>query len=248
MFNRLSSNLRSTSTPRSTSRSNSSGNRNSTGAGSLSRTMNHNTTSIGRSSWARSSRSSVASSTAGSASRYDDFEASDRDELGEGYSGIEIESKGSNTKINMSNTLSNTAKPSLKQEDMGTTTALSATTTNTTTTSEANRTEEILPNGSKIVRYKNGTEKQIDPKGNSTVRFLNGDTKSVDVTAGTVVYYYREADTTHTTFQDGLEVYEFPNKQVIGCYNICIFSIEYIPIVLDCFLFKQYYICNRVLD
>jgi hypothetical protein len=32
--------------------------------------------------------------------------------------------------------------------------------------------------------------------------------------SGVVVYYYAQANTTHTTYTDGLEVYEFPNNQV----------------------------------
>ena len=83
-------------------------------------------------------------------------------------------------------------------------------------TAAAGRVEETLPGGKKLVKYKNGTEKEIDDAGNSLVRFLNGDTKSVNATSGVVVYYYAQADTTHTTFKDGLEVYEFPNKQVIS--------------------------------
>lgn len=78
----------------------------------------------------------------------------------------------------------------------------------------AGRTEQVLPDGRKIIKYKNGTEKEVDTSGNSVVRFLNGDTKSVNPTSGVVIYYYAQAETTHTTFKDGLEVYEFPNKQV----------------------------------
>lgn len=78
----------------------------------------------------------------------------------------------------------------------------------------AGRTEKVLPDGRKIIKYKNGTEKEVDATGSSMVRFLNGDTKSVNATSGVVVYYYAQAETTHTTFKDGLEVYEFPNKQV----------------------------------
>jgi uncharacterized lipoprotein NlpE involved in copper resistance len=74
--------------------------------------------------------------------------------------------------------------------------------------------EEDLPTGGKVIRYKNGTVKEVDKEGNSTVRFLNGDTKTVSTLNGTIVYFYAEAATTHTTFKDGLEVYEFPNKQV----------------------------------
>jgi hypothetical protein len=78
----------------------------------------------------------------------------------------------------------------------------------------ASRVEEDLPDGGKLIRYKNGTEKRTDKAGNSTVRFLNGDTKSSNLTSGAVVYYYAEAKTTHTTYSDGVEVYEFPNGQV----------------------------------
>lgn len=85
------------------------------------------------------------------------------------------------------------------------------------------RTEETLPDGKKLIKYKNGTQKEIDEAGNSLVRFLNGDTKSVNATSGVVVYYYAQADTTHTTFKDGLEVYEFPNKQVLKfSFNISV--------------------------
>ena len=78
----------------------------------------------------------------------------------------------------------------------------------------ANRVEELLPGGRRRIRYKNGTVKEVEADGGSRVTFLNGDTKTVSVTSGSVVYYYALADTTHTTFNDGLEIYEFPNKQV----------------------------------
>ena len=34
---------------------------------------------------------------------------------------------------------------------------------------------------------------------------------------GTVVYFYASADTVHTTFSDGVELFEFPNQQVRFC-------------------------------
>ena len=49
------------------------------------------------------------------------------------------------------------------------------------------------------------------------VRFTNGDYKHTDTASGVVIYYYKLADTTHTTYKDGMEVYEFPNKQVHFC-------------------------------
>jgi hypothetical protein len=78
------------------------------------------------------------------------------------------------------------------------------------------RVEEILPNGAKLIRYANGTTKEISHDGRSAmVRFTNGDYKHTDTVSGVVIYYYKLADTTHTTYKDGMEVYEFPNKQVL---------------------------------
>lgn len=80
--------------------------------------------------------------------------------------------------------------------------------------SENGRIEESLPDGSRIVKYRNGTIKEIDIHGKALVRFTNGDTKLTDPKTGTVVYYYSDAETTHTSFADGLELYQFPNGQV----------------------------------
>jgi hypothetical protein len=77
------------------------------------------------------------------------------------------------------------------------------------------RTEEVLPDGRRLISYRNGTRKEILPNGESLVRFVNGDSKTTGAgNSGVVVYYYAQADTTHTTYKDGLEVYEFPNRQV----------------------------------
>jgi uncharacterized protein YoxC len=75
------------------------------------------------------------------------------------------------------------------------------------------RISEITPDGVKVTKYSNGTVKKIHPDGQQEVKFLNGDTK-VTYSSGTVVYYYANAQTTHTTYVDGSEVYEFPNNQV----------------------------------
>ncbi len=45
------------------------------------------------------------------------------------------------------------------------------------------------------------------------MRFLNGDVKNTYNDTGLVVYYYAEAQTTHTTFPDKMELFEFPNGQ-----------------------------------
>jgi hypothetical protein len=83
----------------------------------------------------------------------------------------------------------------------------------------AGRTEELLPDGRRVVQYRNGTQKELLPSGESVVRFVNGDSKTTGVgSSGVVVYYYAQANTTHTTYTDGLEVYEFPNNQVSMLY------------------------------
>jgi centromere protein J len=80
------------------------------------------------------------------------------------------------------------------------------------------REEEILADGTRIIRYRNGTIKEIKPTGRTIVTFLNGDSKTT-TEQGEVIYYYNEAQTYHTTHSDGLEVYEFPNKQVEKHYK-----------------------------
>ncbi len=76
------------------------------------------------------------------------------------------------------------------------------------------RFEEVREDGSRVIKYRNGTIKEIDPSGKSLVIFTNGDTKQSDPLTGIVVYCYAQAKTTHTTYKDGTEIYEFPNGQV----------------------------------
>jgi hypothetical protein len=78
----------------------------------------------------------------------------------------------------------------------------------------ANRTEEVRPDGTRVVHYRNGTMKEVYPDGRSLVIFTNGDTKLTEPSNGKIVYYYAQADTRHTTYPDGLELYQFPNGQV----------------------------------
>lgn len=95
------------------------------------------------------------------------------------------------------------------------------------------RDEKLLPDGRRVVSYRNGTVKEVYPDGRTHVLFTNGDTKRT-APDGEVVYYYCQADTKHTTFKSGVEVYEFPNKQVgrltyrcimLIVYNMCIITI-----------------------
>ena len=106
----------------------------------------------------------------------------------------------------------------------GDSTNLMLTSNNASSSSNNNsRVEEILPTGAKLIRYANGTTKEISIDGRSAmVRFTNGDYKHTDTASGVVIYYYKLADTTHTTYKDGMEVYEFPNKQVYFRPALCI--------------------------
>ncbi len=74
--------------------------------------------------------------------------------------------------------------------------------------------EQRFADGRRYIWFRNGTEKEIKVDGSSTVKFGNGDIKTVDGRTRKVKYFYSKANTTHTTFPDGIEVFEFPNGQV----------------------------------
>ncbi|XP_035630744.2 centromere protein J isoform X1 [Oncorhynchus keta] len=74
--------------------------------------------------------------------------------------------------------------------------------------------EQLLTNGWRVFTFRNGTRKEITADQKSvTVTFFNGDVKHI-LADGKVVYYYADAQTTHTTYPTGLEVLQFPNKQM----------------------------------
>ncbi|XP_067937747.1 centromere protein J-like [Watersipora subatra] len=74
--------------------------------------------------------------------------------------------------------------------------------------------ESIYSTGAREIFFPNGTRKEISPDGkNVVVKFFNGDRKHIQPDQS-VVYYYAEAKTTHTTYPDGVEIVHFSNKQV----------------------------------
>ncbi|XP_071386976.1 centrosomal P4.1-associated protein [Centroberyx affinis] len=76
------------------------------------------------------------------------------------------------------------------------------------------QTEQVLSNGCRLVTFANGTRKEISADQKTvTVTFFNGDVKHI-LADGKVVYYYADAQTTHTTYPSGLQVLHFPNKQI----------------------------------
>ncbi|XP_046701918.1 LOW QUALITY PROTEIN: centromere protein J [Silurus meridionalis] len=74
--------------------------------------------------------------------------------------------------------------------------------------------EKMLPDGGRLTIFPNGTRKEVSADGLSVrVTFFNGDIKHV-MPDQRVIYYYAEAQTTHTTYPDGMEVLQFPNNQI----------------------------------
>ncbi|XP_055695673.1 centromere protein J [Lutzomyia longipalpis] len=74
--------------------------------------------------------------------------------------------------------------------------------------------EIVNSDGSRDIWYPNGNLKKISADG-MLIRMLyyNKDIKETDFNAGTVKYYYAENNTWHTSYLDGLEIYEYPNGE-----------------------------------
>ncbi|XP_062983142.1 centromere protein J [Elgaria multicarinata webbii] len=74
--------------------------------------------------------------------------------------------------------------------------------------------EKFLKNGSHLIIFPNGTRKEVSCDGKiTTITFFNGDVKQV-LEDQRVIYYYADANTTHTTYPTGLEVLHFSNGQI----------------------------------
>ncbi|XP_045062450.1 centromere protein J isoform X2 [Coregonus clupeaformis] len=73
--------------------------------------------------------------------------------------------------------------------------------------------ERVLACGGRLIIFPNGTRKEVLADGlTAKVTFFNGDIKQV-MADQRVIYYYADAQTTHTTYPDGIEVLQFPNNQ-----------------------------------
>ncbi|KAM5147245.1 centrosomal P4.1-associated protein isoform 4-T4 [Callospermophilus lateralis] len=74
--------------------------------------------------------------------------------------------------------------------------------------------EKVYKNGCRLILFPNGTRKEVSADGKSvTVNFFNGDVKQV-MPDERVIYYYAAAQTTHTTYPEGLEVLHFSSGQI----------------------------------
>ncbi|XP_010770175.1 centromere protein J-like [Notothenia coriiceps] len=75
------------------------------------------------------------------------------------------------------------------------------------------KTETVLAGGDRLFVFPNGTKKEVSADGLTVkVTFFNRDTKEVTADQR-VIYYYAEAQTSHITYPDGIEVLHFPNNQ-----------------------------------
>ncbi|XP_031729824.1 centromere protein J [Anarrhichthys ocellatus] len=73
--------------------------------------------------------------------------------------------------------------------------------------------ETVLAGGDRLIVFNNGTKKEVSADGLTVkVTFFNGDTKEVTADQR-VIYFYADAQTTHITYPDGMEVLHFPNNQ-----------------------------------
>ncbi|XP_037383278.1 centromere protein J [Talpa occidentalis] len=74
--------------------------------------------------------------------------------------------------------------------------------------------EKVYKNGCHVILFPNGTRKEVSADGRTiTVTFFNGDMKQV-MPDERVIYYYAAAQTTHTTYPEGLEVLHFSSGQI----------------------------------
>jgi len=70
-----------------------------------------------------------------------------------------------------------------------------------------------LSNGRKLVKFRNGSEREYSPDGSLTTRYINGDFKAHS-SDGTVVYWHAKEETKQTVHPTGDQVFEYPNQQI----------------------------------
>ena len=71
-----------------------------------------------------------------------------------------------------------------------------------------------LQDGRRLVKFRNGTEREYLPDGTLITRYPNGDVKTEGGKDKIVIYWHDKEKTKQTIFPDGVQVYEYPNQQV----------------------------------
>ncbi|KAK4878519.1 hypothetical protein RN001_011025 [Aquatica leii] len=90
------------------------------------------------------------------------------------------------------------------------------------------RTEQILSDGTKQIKYSNGNIKNISSDGNIIIfQYFNGDVKETNLLEGTICYHYAETKVNHTTYADGSELIQFPDGQIERRYKTGACEVDY---------------------
>eukprot|EP00668_Euglena_longa_P034518 GGOE01044333.1.p1 GENE.GGOE01044333.1~~GGOE01044333.1.p1 ORF type:complete len:704 (-),score=145.80 GGOE01044333.1:444-2516(-) len=76
-----------------------------------------------------------------------------------------------------------------------------------------NKVQKIYSSGKREIIYTNGTVKKLLPSGHVILHFSNGDIKKT-FPSTKIIYYYALAQTTHITYPNGMQVFEFVNQQL----------------------------------
>lgn len=88
---------------------------------------------------------------------------------------------------------------------------------------DGSKVERTYTDGTRVVFFKNGTQKEHSPSGRVVIRYSNGDVKVTGLLGGdgdaggsaAECYYYAESDVIHTTYgATGCQAYDFPTGQV----------------------------------
>lgn len=68
--------------------------------------------------------------------------------------------------------------------------------------------------GRRLVKFRNGTEREYLPDGTLITRYTNGDVKTEGGKDKIIIYWHDAERTKQTSFPDGVQLYEYPNQQV----------------------------------
>lgn len=88
---------------------------------------------------------------------------------------------------------------------------------------DGGKVERTYSDGTRVITFRNGTEKECAPGGVVTVWFNNGDVKQTWSLPGggpgalplaVESYLYADSHVVHSSYADGLQAYEFPTGQL----------------------------------
>ena len=132
----------------------------------------------------------------------------------------------------MANTVTTAAPQHMHQPLSASRTSVSASSA-TSSSADIGKIESRLPDGSRLIRFHNGTIKHLATNGEVRIQFTNGDWKWTSATSQQApstaalaaspvlssgilllsVYYYAVGDVYHSSYSDGIQQYEFTGVQ-----------------------------------